>query len=98
VAPLPVYQYKCEKCACEFELKKSFSDDSNHVTCPKCGKNARRVFMPTAIIFKGSGFYVNDYKANAALPSGNNDKPKESKDSAPAAKVEKKTGTTDIKK
>ena len=92
---MPIYQYKCEKCDKEFELKKSFDDDSNHVTCPKCGKSAKRVFIPPAIIFKGSGFYVTDYKANATLPSGNTDKSKETKDKAPAAKVEKKTATTD---
>ncbi len=94
---LPIYQYKCVKCDCEFELKKSFSDDSNHVTCPKCGKKAQRVFIPPAIIFKGSGFYVTDYKANATLPSGNSEKPKEIKEPAPTAKIENKTKTKNSK-
>jgi putative FmdB family regulatory protein len=98
VTTLPLYQYKCEKCDHEFDLKKSFSDDSNHVHCPKCGEHAQRVFFAPSIIFKGSGFYVTDYKANAALPSGNTDKPKESKDAAPAAKVETKTKAEDSKK
>ena len=57
-----------------------------------------RIFIPPAIIFKGSGFYVTDYRANNTLPSGNGDKAKESKDSAPAAKVENKKETTDSKK
>ncbi|MBN1367835.1 MAG: hypothetical protein JW967_07900 [Dehalococcoidales bacterium] len=85
---MPLYQYKCEKCNFEFELKKSFSDDSNHVHCPECGEHAERVFVPPAIIFKGSGFYVTDYKANATLPSVDKDKPKESKEAVPAVKAE----------
>jgi putative FmdB family regulatory protein len=98
VAVLPLYQYKCEKCNHEFELKKSFKDDSNHVHCPECGEHAGRVFVPPAIIFKGSGFYVTDYKKNATLPSVNSDKPKEeSKKAAPAAKAEKKTKAKDSK-
>jgi len=98
VIALPVYQYKCEKCFREFEVKKSFNDDSNHVKCPECGKDAKRVFIAPAIIFKGSGFYVTDYKANATLPSGDKDKPKEVKAPEAAAKTEKKTETTDSKK
>jgi putative FmdB family regulatory protein len=97
VAVLPVYQYKCEKCDNEFELRKSFSDDSNHVQCPKCGEHAERVFVPSAIIFKGSGFYVTDYKAKTVLPSVNKDKPKENKESAPAAKAEKTAKAKDSK-
>ena len=94
---MPIYQYKCEKCEHEFELRKSFSDDSNHVTCPQCGEHAERIFVPPAIIFKGSGFYVTDYKANATLPSVNSDKPKESQETAPAAKVAEKTKAKDNK-
>ena len=94
---MPIYQYKCESCDHDFELKKSFKDDSNHVHCPECGEHAGRVFVPPAIIFKGSGFYVTDYKKNATLPSVNNDKPKENKESVPAAKAEKKTKAKDSK-
>lgn len=88
---MPVYQYKCEACSCEFELKKSFSDESNHVTCPDCGKKAKRVFIPPAIIFKGSGFYVTDYRGNATLPSGDAGKEKVKKDIAEVTKPSKST-------
>jgi len=88
---LPIYQYKCEECACEFDLRKSFSDESNHVICPDCGKKAHRVFMAPAIHFKGSGFYVTDYKANSTLPSGDIGKEKAKKDIAEVTKPAKKT-------
>jgi predicted nucleic acid-binding Zn ribbon protein len=71
-------------------LKKSFSDESNHVTCPDCGEKAHRVFIAPAIIFKGSGFYVNDYKAGSTLPSGEAGKEKAKKDVAEVAKPAKK--------
>ncbi len=31
--------------------------------CEKCGKPVRKLFNSTGIIFKGNGFYVNDYKS-----------------------------------
>jgi len=60
---LPTYEYECPKCSNRFEQRRSFSDESR-VTCPKCKREARRVFSPVPIIFKGSGFYVTDHKGN----------------------------------
>ena len=56
---MPYYKYRCIKCRFEFELKQSFYD-SPAVPCPKCNMNSQRIFVPTPIIFKGSGFYVTD--------------------------------------
>ena len=56
---MPIYQYICTDCDTEFELKQDFKDDST-VKCPRCNKDARRVFVPAPIIFKGSGFYTTD--------------------------------------
>jgi predicted nucleic acid-binding Zn ribbon protein len=40
--------------------------------CPECGKEVRRlIFGGSGIIFKGSGFYVNDSRGrNPAAPAG----------------------------
>ncbi len=62
---MPTYQYACPKCKANFELKQGFNDDST-VDCPKCKSEAKRIFLPVPIIFKGSGFYVTDHKK----PSG----------------------------
>ena len=62
---MPTYQYSCTKCDAKFELKQGFNDDSV-ANCPKCRAEAKRVFLPVPIIFKGSGFYVTDHRK----PSG----------------------------
>ena len=59
---MPIYEYRCEKCSCQFELKKRF-DDNSEATCPQCSSIAKRIFSPVPIIFKGSGFYVTDHAA-----------------------------------
>jgi putative FmdB family regulatory protein len=56
---MPIYEYECEKCLLRFELKKRFSDNGASF-CPRCGSEARRLFSPVPIIFKGPGFYVTD--------------------------------------
>jgi len=66
---MPIYQYACSKCNAKFELRQGFNDDSV-ANCPKCKCEARRLFVPVPIIFKGSGFYVTDSKttSEAQLP------------------------------
>jgi putative FmdB family regulatory protein len=59
---MPIYEYKCTRCSECFEVKQSFSDD-NTVVCHACGSEARRVFVPVPIFFKGPGFYVTDCAA-----------------------------------
>ena len=62
---MPIYEYECEKCACKFELKRRFDEDEGNPCCPQCKGKVRRLFSPTAIIFKGSGFYVTDSRGNS---------------------------------
>ena len=69
---MPVYAYRCENCRVQFERMQRFSDDPVSV-CPECEQQTvRRVIQPAGIIFKGSGWYVNDSKAsNSAGKPGN---------------------------
>ena len=57
---MPRYDYECTKCQNPFELKQSF-DSEPYTDCPKCGGLANRKFHSVPIVFKGSGWYVNDY-------------------------------------
>ncbi|MFC2063276.1 FmdB family zinc ribbon protein [Chloroflexota bacterium] len=57
---MPIYEYECEKCASRFELKRRFDEDAGSPCCPQCQGEARRIFSPSVILFKGSGFYVTD--------------------------------------
>ena len=56
---MPVYEYECQQCSLKFEVKKRFREESGAV-CPRCHAEARRIFSPVPIFFKGSGFYVTD--------------------------------------
>jgi putative FmdB family regulatory protein len=59
---MPTYEYKCSKCNIDFEEVQSMKSDPV-ASCPECGEQSKRVFsLGGGIIFKGSGFYVNDYK------------------------------------
>ncbi len=62
---MPKYDYECRSCHHQFELEQSMKDDPIS-ECPACHQNtARRIINNAGIVFKGSGFYVND-KNNAA--------------------------------
>ena len=56
---MPIYEYECENCSTQFELKCSFGDEAES-SCPDCKGRVRRVFSAVPVIFKGSGFYVTD--------------------------------------
>ena len=75
---MPTYEYKCAACGHLFELRQSF--DADTVTdCPECGKLAKRRISLVPVIFKGSGWYVNDYsRKNSTL---SDDSPKDSESS-----------------
>ncbi len=64
---MPIYEYQCLECNHKFEVSQSMKDDPIS-SCIQCGKPVRKLYNAAGIIFKGSGFYVNDYKnkGNAA--------------------------------
>ncbi len=64
---MPLYEYECGSCRHRFEIKQGFHDKAE-AECPKCQAPSRRVFHPTPIIFKGSGFYVTDHRAPMSEP------------------------------
>lgn len=66
---MPTYEYRCTKCAHEFEEFQSIT--AKPLTkCPKCkGKIERLLGTGAGIIFKGSGFYETDYKRSKAAVS-----------------------------
>ena len=112
---MPTYEYLCSKCGHEFEKFQSIADKPLDV-CPKelCaqkkwgrGKVKKKISAGAGLIFKGSGFYITDYRSEkykeaakkesaAAKPAG------ESKPSGgegkPAAKAESKPSKPSPKK
>lgn len=68
---MPTYEYECEKCRKTFEVFQSMKDQA-FTTCPeslcrmkKWGKGKVRRMLGTGagLIFKGSGFYITDYRS-----------------------------------
>jgi len=66
---MPVYEYECERCCFRFELRRRFGEDGTGL-CPQCGHEARRLFSPVPIIFRGSGFYATDSRGNQPPDGG----------------------------
>ena len=68
---MPTYEYECAKCKKSFELVQSMNDNALK-TCPKTlcrqktwgkGKVKRKIGAGAGLIFKGSGFYITDYRS-----------------------------------
>jgi putative FmdB family regulatory protein len=84
---MPLYEYRCHGCGETFEVIQKFSDEplSHH---EGCGGEVERLVSVSALRFKGSGWYVNDY-AKGRSPGGANGK----SDSPQAAKSDSKSET-----
>ena len=63
---MPTYEYQCDACGNKFEKFQSIKSAPIR-KCPKCGKNKVRRLISTgaALIFKGSGFYITDYRSDS---------------------------------
>jgi putative FmdB family regulatory protein len=103
---MPTYEYVCKKCGHEFEVLQSMSAKPLSI-CPEelCarkkwgrGKVTKKVSAGGGLLFKGSGFYITDYRSEGykqsakkdaapAKPAGGDAKPAPAK---PAAKADKK--------
>lgn len=66
---MPIYEYECGHCRHRFEMKQGF-DDEPQAVCPQCQGRARRIFYPSPIIFKGSGFYITDSRKSGGTEPG----------------------------
>lgn len=62
---MPTYQYACTACDDQLEVAQKFTDDPL-TECAACGGRLRKVFAPVGVVFKGSGFYHNDSRAEGA--------------------------------
>lgn len=66
---MPIYAYECRECGVRFERRQSFSDDPITV-CPECEGEVHRLIQPAGVIFKGSGFYINDSRSSKESLTG----------------------------
>jgi putative FmdB family regulatory protein len=73
---MPTYDYRCKKCGHTWEQFQSIKAEPLK-KCPECKKNqAERVISAgAAILFKGSGFYLTDYRSDSYKKAAAADKP-----------------------
>ena len=86
---MPTYDYICNDCEKMYEYFQSMSD-APIKGCPECKKNSlRRVISGgTGLIFKGSGYYLTDYKNKKTQSSKDKKSNKKKKDNKSKKKVE----------
>ncbi|MDQ5980586.1 MAG: hypothetical protein QG602_3563 [Verrucomicrobiota bacterium] len=85
---MPTYEYVCTKCGHELEAFQSMKD-APLTKCPSCKKAGlkRKIGGGAGLIFKGTGFYITDYKKPGAKKEAAAEKAASTKtsDSKPAA-------------
>ncbi|MCR9143347.1 MAG: hypothetical protein NXI24_13930 [bacterium] len=67
---MPTYTYECKDCGHRYDNFQSISAAAD-TECPECkGRVERVIGGGVGIVFKGSGFYVTDYKKDSGSSSG----------------------------
>src|SRR5689334_10047272 len=86
---MPTYVYECSSCKDTYEVEQRISEDA--LKDCRCGSKGtvKRIIQPVGVMFKGSGFHINDYAAKAGPAS----KEKSEDAPVPPPKSETKTET-----
>jgi putative FmdB family regulatory protein len=96
---MPTYEYTCAKCGLHFERLQSMSDKALTV-CPKevCqqprwgkGRVTRAISGGAGLLFKGSGFYITDYRSENYKQGAKKDAPPSGDGKGAAPKTESAT-------
>lgn len=93
---MPTYDYVCRKCGHEFEARHSIAAAPLKI-CPEdlCAKKkwgrgqvVKKIGAGAGLLFKGSGFYITDYRSegykSAAKNAANENKPAAKSEAKPA--------------
>ena len=86
---MPTYEYQCQKCKKGQEAFQSII--AKPLTkCAKCGGRLKRLLgSGSGFLFKGSGFYITDYRSKSYHEAKKKDQPGSS--STPSSSAPKKT-------
>ncbi|WP_321371369.1 FmdB family zinc ribbon protein [uncultured Desulfuromusa sp.] len=66
---MPLYEYQCEECGLNFEVRQKFTDDPVKV-CGRCGGLVKKQISQTAFALKGGGWYDQGYSQGKSCQSG----------------------------
>jgi putative FmdB family regulatory protein len=91
---VPTYQYACTECGHAFEQFQSFSDDAL-TECPQCKGRLRKLFNAVGVVFKGSGFYRNDSRADSSSGTSAEKTSTEKSTEKPAETSTEKSGSAE---
>jgi putative FmdB family regulatory protein len=73
---MPTYSYRCPACGHEYDRFQKITDESL-AECPVCNAAGEKVITGgVGLVFKGSGFYITDYKRAGEKKPGSGDAPK----------------------
>lgn len=90
---MPTYAYRCPDCSQEFERLQKITEPSG-AECPRCGADAERVITGGAgLLFKGSGFYITDYRSPGYQEAAKKDSEKGKTEKAPKEGASEKKGS-----
>ncbi len=78
---MPLYEYQCETCHHQFEVRQKISDPLID-KCIQCGHGVRKLISAPGIMFKGTGWYVTDYSNKLKDPSQAKHSESQAKDGA----------------
>lgn len=94
---MPTYEYRCPECGTDFEKFQSMSDEPV-AECLKCNAKAqRRMSAGAGLLFKGSGFYITDYRNDSYKKAAESDKGGSSKGEPKPAGSESKPSSSESK-
>lgn len=89
---MPTYEYRCPK-GHDFELFQRMSDPPK-ADCPSCGaESERRLSAGAGFLFKGSGFYITDYRSDSYKSAAKAETSSGSSEGAGAAKPSSDSGS-----
>jgi len=58
---VPIYEYECKECGKVFDVLQKLNSEPVK-TCTDCGGKVEKLISASSFQFKGSGWYVTDYK------------------------------------
>ena len=102
---MPTYEYHCEKCGQNFDAFQSMRDQP-YKECPKelCrlpewghGKVKRLLGTGAGLIFKGSGFYITDYRSDSYKQAAKKESPATSSGGEKSAPKESSSSSSPTK-
>ena len=89
---MPTYEYHCEKCGHDFEAFQSISAKPlKHCSKEQCaqkkwgkGRVKKKISAGAGLLFKGSGFYITDYRSQKYKDAAKKDSSSPAVESKPA--------------